>query len=188
MRSGVLIGGALMAAAALAGWLLIPGQRPPHEPTPIAAVPAPAVSDAPAEKAASDPPPPAAALRSPLAIAVSGVVAGGRENLALVSVDRGPEMLLRIGDSIGGKATVLGIDGESMTYRYGDSDVRVFVSSRPGTPATPAPVAPAPVKTYPGFVAAAPSIARASGAEPGSGNESFRKAVEKKLQAMAAQR
>ena len=43
-------------------------------------------------------------------------------------------------------------------------------------------------KPLPGFVAAAPPIAQASGAAPGSGNEAFRQAVAQKMQALAASR
>lgn len=184
MRSSLLIGGAMVIVVALVGWQLMPAPRPPPVeagPVPVAAVAPPA----PAMTGALLPPTPVA---TPIAVVLSGVVTGiDRQQLAIVSVDRGPVSLLRVGDSINGSSHVLRIDGESMTYRQGGSDVRVFVSAGPGTPAVAAPAA-AQVKTYPGFVAAAPSIARASGTEPGSGNEAFRQAVDKKLQAIAAGR
>ena len=132
----------------------------------------------------------ASATPASLAVVVTGVAVGsdGR-NLALVSIDRRPEMLLRVGDTMPGAATVVHIDDTSMTYRRGGVDFRVSVQAALAAQAGVAMNAPdVHPKTYPGFVAGAPAMARAAGTEPGSGNDAFRQAIEKKLQAIAAGR
>ena len=123
---------------------------------------------------------------SPLApqVVLTGVVVGanGAGNLAIVALDHRPEVLLRVGDALGSSAKVVAIDDASMSYRIGGNELRVFVKPSPTStePAKP----DVPPKQRPGFVAAAPAMARVNGAEPGSGNDAFRQAVEKKVQAI----
>ena len=120
-------------------------------------------------------------------VVLTGVAVGiDGHNLALVSIDKRPELLLRVGDTMPGPATVVHIDDTSMTYRRAGIDFRVPVKAAQAGVALAKPDAQA--KTYPGFVAGAPAMARASGTEPGSGNDAFRQAIEKKLQAIAAGR
>ncbi len=123
---------------------------------------------------------------SPVApqVVLTGVVVGanGAGNLAIVSLDHRPEMLLRVGDPLGPSAKVVAIDDASMSYRIGGNELRVFVKTSPTATASARPNVPP--KQYPGFVAAAPAMARVNGAEPGSGNDAFRQAVEKKVQAI----
>jgi hypothetical protein len=120
-------------------------------------------------------------------VALSGVAMGADGgNLALVSVDRRPEMLLRVGDLLGPSATVVRIDADSMTYRFAGIERRVIVKPSDKAPAQPGPAAQPP--RLPGFVPGAPAMARVNGLEPGSGNEAFRQAVEKKMQAIASGR
>ncbi len=106
--------------------------------------------------------------------------------MAIVSVDRRPEMLMRVGDALGASATVVRIDDASMTYRLAGKELSVVVKQSASVTAAVQPIAPP--KQYAGFVAAAPAIARGAGSEPGSGNAAFRQAVEKKFQAIAAGR
>ena len=123
---------------------------------------------------------------SPLApqVVLTGVVVGanGAGNLAIVALDHRPEVLLRVGDALGSSAKVVAIDDASMSYRIGGNELRVFVKPSPTSTASARP--DVPPKQYPGFVAAAPAMARVNGAEPGSGNDAFRQAVEKKIQAI----
>ncbi len=181
-----LVQAAVVLGAAIVAWLILGVDRSApevHLPTGIDTRPAP-IAQAVATPAPATSRPDTAALPT---VVLGGVVAGSdHDNLAIASVDRGPQVLLRVGDSIGGTATVVRIDHDSMTYRSGGNEVRVFVRPAPSAVATATPNPP--VKTYPGFVAAAPAIARANGAEPGSGNEAFRQAFETKMQAIAARR
>ena len=110
--------------------------------------------------------------------------------MAIVSVDQRPDMLLRVGDPIAASTTVLRIDDASMTYRFAGAEWRVFVHPQRRTDAMPMPntTLNAAPKPLPGFVAGAPPMARAAGTEPGSGNDAFRQAVEKKMQAINAGR
>ena len=187
-----MITGAVVTAFAMAAWLFVSSDHPAPEarlqpglgvrttlnhdantaPRPAVSSLAPALASAPA---------------TPLVVLTGVVVAaGGGRNLAIVSVDRRPEMLIRVGDALGVAATVVRIDDASMTYRIAGNELLVFVKQSPNVSATAKPDA-AP-KQYPGFVAAAPAMARSPGSEPGSGNEAFRQAVEKKLQAIASGR
>lgn len=180
---------AAAGGAALAGWTLMPTVPPvpaaASSPEPVAMI-APyvsAVAVVPSAPALTPAPAPATSV-APV-VRLSGVAVGARGgNLALVSVDGRPEVLLRVGDRLGPSATVFRIDVEAMTYRYAGIDRRVFVvPSRAGAVTPGAAAVPAPL---PGFVAGAPDMARAGGREPGSGNPAFRQAIERKMQAIAS--
>ena len=123
---------------------------------------------------------------SPLApqVVLTGVVVGanGAGNLAIVALDHRPEVLLRVGDALGSSAKVVAIDDASMSYRIGGNELRVFVKPSPTSTASTRP--DVPPEQQPGFASAAPAMARVNGAEPGSGNDAFRQAVEKKVQAI----
>lgn len=111
---------------------------------------------------------------------------GGGGNVAIVSINQRPDMLVRVGDAMTASATVVRIDESSMTYRFAGAEWRVVVKPQQHVGAKVTQDAPA--KPLPGFVVGAPTVARAAGAEPGSGNDAFRQAVEKKMQAIAAGR
>ena len=116
---------------------------------------------------------------------LSGVALGvGGRNVAIVSVDERPDALVQEGDALTASTTVLRIDDSSMTYRFAGAEHRVFVKAQ--AKPTTAVKSDSPPKALPGFVAGAPPMARAAGTEPGSGNDAFRRAVEKKIQAIAA--
>lgn len=178
-----LTAAAFVAATAIAGWLVA---SPDHSTTDAHLQPAPALQTPATHDviATSRAPETSGQPASPAApqIVLTGVVAGtGGGNLAIASVDLGPEMLVRVGDRLG-PATVVRIDDASMTYRLAGNERRVSVQTLPAATATAMPVA-AP-KPPPGFTAAAPAMARAEGSEPGSGNAAFRQAVEKKIQSI----
>ena len=191
-----MVVGAVVAASATAGWLLVSSKDsgPGAQLQPLGGLQTALHPDA------ITAPRPAAPLRSPVPdpvadavpsaplVVLTGVVVatGGRDNVAIVSVDRRPEMLMRVGDALGASATVVRIDDASMTYRLADKELSVVVKQSASVTAAVQPIAPP--KQYAGFVAAAPAIARGPGSEPGSGNEAFRQAVEKKFQAIAAGR
>lgn len=185
------VAAAVLVAAAAAWWWWAKAEPAPVVATAPAAWPAPT---APEVAAPALPPPavpatlasPPSAPRAPVVTLAGLMVGADRQPLAVVSVDGGPESLVRVGDALGGTASVVRIDEGSLTYRFGSLEFRVTVRPRDGAPAliTLAP----PVQTQPGFVAAAPAIARPAGTLPGSGNDAFRQAVDKKLQAIAAGR
>ncbi len=129
-----------------------------------------------------------------IAPAASNVVLSGvatspdGSRLAIVSVDRSPETLLRIGDRLGPDATVVRIDDTSMTYRLAGSERRVLLKATQNASATPARSLQASPTPTPAALAGAPAMARSGQGEPGSGNEAFRAAVAKKMQGIAAAR
>lgn len=130
---------------------------------------------------------PAVPAPAPPSVVLSGVAMGvGGGNVAIVSINQQPDMLVRVGDALTATASVVRIEESSMTYRYAGTEWRVSVKPMQSVAAPNPPAVPA--KPLPGFVASAPAIARAAGAEPGSGNDAFRQAVEKKRQAIAAGR
>ncbi len=112
-------------------------------------------------------------------------VGGG--NVAIVSINQQPDMLVRVGDALTSSASVVRIDESSMTYRFAGAEWRVPVKPMQSVTAATTPVL-VPPKPLPGFVASAPAMARAAGTEAGSGNDAFRQAAEKKRQAIAAGR
>ena len=184
-----LIAGAVVAAAAMVVWLFMWSD---HSTPEVRLESGLGLRTAPNDVAITAP---RSAERSPLTpvaaapqVVLTGVVVGadGGDNLAIVSVDLRPEMLIRVGDPLGSFATVVRIDDASMTYRLAGNELRVFVKPSRTVIATAMPDA-AP-KQLPGFIPAAPAMARAQGSEPGSGNDAFRQAVEKKVQAIAAGR
>lgn len=137
--------------------------------------------------AASSPTVSAPAAPATPAVVLSGVAMGvGGGNVAIVSINQRPDMLVRVGDAMTATTTVVRIDDSSMTYRLAGAEWRVFVKSQ--QPASQPIKLDAPPKPLPGFVAGAPPIARPAGTEPGSGNDAFRQVVEKKMQAIAAGR
>lgn len=182
----------VVTAVVAAGWLMPPRERAAAE-HPPQRVARPGPVDPPAHALAPGPAPPAmtaASVPAPLAPAVmlTGVAVGAdARNLALVSIDRRPEVLLRVGDAMTASATVVHIDDTSMTYRQAGVDVRLAVKPARAAAAAVAQAA-APPTTYPGFMADAPPMARVNGREPGSGNDAFRQAIDKKLQSIAANR
>lgn len=187
-----MITGAVVTASATAAWLFVSSDHPAPEDRIQPGVDARTTlnrdaNTAPRPTVSSLAPAPVDAPAAPLVVLTGVVVAaGGVGNLAIVSVDRRPEMLIRVGDALGVAATVVRIDDDSMTYRIAGNELLVLVKQSPNVAATAKPHA-AP-KQYPGFVAAAPAMARGPGSEPGSGNEAFRQAVEKKFQAIASGR
>jgi hypothetical protein len=185
---GLLVAVALVVPLAGTGWIEAPPERAGHlnrpQPAGTSAAPA-ALAIAPPAVPASWP---AATASGAPSVVLSGVALGvDRGNVAIVSVNQGPDVLVRVGDAMTAATTVLRIDDASMTYRFANTELRVFVKPlQANTAAALTPIAPP--KPMPGFVAGAPAMARAPGVEPGSGNEAFRQAVEKKIQAIAAGR
>ena len=182
--SRLLAGLAVLASAAIAGWIWWPS-----EPVALRAAPETRTESA---LGPALPTPPVPAASAPRAIAsgepsvvLSGVVVGvGGGNLAIVSIDRRPETMLRVGDAVSNTGVVSQIDENSMTYDVAGQPRRVVVE--PGRSVAATAKAAAPAKPLPGFVTGAPPMARASGVEPGSGNDNFRQAVARKAQAIAA--
>lgn len=181
--------GAVVAVTATASWLFMSSDHSTAKarPKPGLGLPTALEQEAITVAPAAEPAPRTPTAAAPQVV-LTGVVVGanGGANLAIVSVDLRPEMLMRVGDPLGIAGTVVRIDDASMTYRLAGKELSVFVKASPKVTVTATPDA-AP-KQYPGFVAAAPAMARALGSEPGSGNEAFRQAVEKKFQAIASGR
>jgi hypothetical protein len=180
------MGLAVVAAAAVAGWIYLspgPSADPPRIPPKPPSESAPSVS-LPVSPTAAAPAPVVLPSAAP-SVVLSGVVVGADGgNLAIVSVDRRPERMVRVGDDLANATTVERIDDDSMTYRFAGQQRRVEVQSARNVAATAKPEAPP--KPLPGFVVGAPTLARADGAGPGSGNDRFRQAVARKTQAIAS--
>lgn len=181
--------GAVVAATATAAWLYM---SPDHSTSEVRPQSGPSLrttldQDAINARPAAEPSPRSPAAAAPQVV-LTGVVVGadGGGNLAIVSVDLRPELLMRVGDPLGISATVVRIDDDSMTYRLAGNELRVFVKASPTVTAIAKP--DATPKQVPGFVVGAPTMARAHGSEPGSGNDAFRQAVQKKIEAIAAGR
>lgn len=127
-----------------------------------------------------------ATATAPVVILTGVAVNVDGSNVAIASVNRGAQTLLRVGDPIGPFASILRIDDASMTYRFAGRDLRVFVQA----PQRVSQAAPRQA-TPPAYLAVAGTPAPAAsalGLEPGSGNAAFRQAVEKKIQALTTGR
>lgn len=181
LRARVLLSLTLLLGVVAALWLWLSGgpstarhtvMTPPW-PAPLPSTPtAPATPPRPVEV-----PPP------PLGVVLAGVVTGGDgQRMALVSLDRGPQAVLRVGDALTRDAVVRRIDEQSITYHRLGVDVRVPLQAPAAT--AQALAAPLPVRATPPAVDA-PAPARGPDGEPGRGNAAFRDAVARKRQAIA---
>jgi hypothetical protein len=174
-----LIGGLAATSLALALWV-DGGIRASAVSAPAAALPPLDPQLAPAAEV----PDAARHWREPSApepLQLAGVVVGeGAQRLALVSLAGMSSLWVRPGDMVAGGYQVVAIDQDSLTYRWGEREVRVGLHEEPRHAAAALPQPAAPVSP----VAATAGPADPGAATSGNGNEAFRQAVEQRLASM----
>lgn len=127
----------------------------------------------------------------PPEVELTGIVYGANgQRLAIVSVNKTPELIVRIGDLIFAASTVTEINLNSLTYRHGSNLIRVVMQSR--SPPSQGNVAsetqirsaqevPDKDNTLPGFVKGTGPIRQQSPSDVENGNAEFRQAFEQKM-------
>lgn len=127
----------------------------------------------------------------PLDVRLAGVMvtADGKASLALVSVNNLQESIVRVGESLGGHAIVIGIENDSMTYRQGEVTYKTTVQSKTNSPVSLAQMPPptsnpsstaAEAVRLPGFMPV-PQTTRPINNEQPNGNAAFKRDLEKRL-------
>jgi len=127
-------------------------------------------------------------------VLLSGIVGGANgQRLAVVSVNKSPESIVRVGDPIFADSTVTEINQDSLTYRHGSNLIRVVMQDRNVPPQGKVSTAQIPKNeldvplkenTLPGFVASAGTAGQQSPANSKNGNVEFREAFEKKMKSL----
>lgn len=130
----------------------------------------------------------------PPQVELSGVVGGAEgQRLAVVSVNKSLEAVVRVGDTIFAASTVTEIDQDSLTYRHGSNLVRVVIQDRKALPQNKASSAqlpnnelqvPAKENILPGFIANTGTGGQQSSVESKNGNAEFRRAFENKVNSL----
>jgi len=127
----------------------------------------------------------------PPQVQLSGIVGGAnQQRLAVVSVNKSPESIVRVGDSIFAASTVTEINQDSLTYRHGSNLIRIVLQDRNAPsqgrassgqlPNSELKVA-AKENTFPGLIANTGTAGPQSSDELKNGNAEFRQAFEKKM-------
>ena len=130
----------------------------------------------------------------PPQVQLSGTVGGADgQRLAVVSVNKSPETIVRVGDTIFAASTVTEIKRDSMTFRHGSNLIRVVMDDRPASPqniasstqaSTSEPQVATKENTVPGLMANTGIAGLQSSGESKNGNAEFRQAFEKKLNSL----
>ena len=130
----------------------------------------------------------------PPQVQLSGTVGGEDEQrLAVVSVNKSPETIVRVGDTIFAASTVTEIKQDSMTFRHGSNLIRVVMQDRPASPQgiasftqalTNEPQVATKENTVPGLMASTGTAGLQSSGESKNGNAEFRQAFEKKMNSL----
>ena len=132
----------------------------------------------------------------PLKIRLSGVIGGVNGlPLALVSLNGAREVIVHVGEPLTDSALVVAIDGDSMTYRQGNVDVRTYMQSTnnsdtvaiatavPKTETASPPTSDGMVR-LPGFMPNVAPVQQFGEAKAGDGNSVFKRDIEKKMASM----
>ena len=127
----------------------------------------------------------------PPQVQLSGTVGGvDGQRLAVVSVNKSPEIIVRVGDTIFAASTVTEIRQDSMTFRHGSNLIRVVMQDRPASPKGIASSTQASTNelqvatkenTVSGLMANTGTAGLQSSGESKNGNADFRQAFEKKM-------
>lgn len=130
----------------------------------------------------------------PPQVELSGVVGeADGQYLAIISVNKSPESMVRVGNLIFGVSTVTEINQDSLTYSYGSDFIRVALQNRKATPQAKASAERPPINelqdaamqnTFPGFVANTSIARQQSSVDSKNGNVEFRQAVEQKMKSL----
>ena len=130
----------------------------------------------------------------PPQVQLSGTVGGADgQRLAVVSVNKSPETIVRVGDTIFAASTVTEIKQDSMTFRHGSNLIRVAMHDRLASPPgvvsstqalTNEPQVATKENTVPGLMANTGTAGLQGSGESKNGNAEFRQAFEKKLNSL----
>ena len=141
-----------------------------------------------------DPPVRKDEIGPPPQVELSGIVGGAEgQRLAVVSVNKSPESIVRVGDAIFAASTVTEIKQDSMTFRHGSNLIRVVMQDRPASPQgiasstqalTNEPQVAIKENTVPGLKANTGTAGLQSSDESKNGNAEFRQAFEKKMNSL----
>ena len=133
-------------------------------------------------------------ITPPPKVQLSGIVGGADgQQLAIISVNKAPELLVRVGDQIFAASTVTEINQDSLTYRHGSDLIRVFIQGNAAPTQTSVgsanptsnkqPVA-RQEDLLPGFMKSTGTAGQQSSAESKNGNVEFRQAFETKMNSL----
>ena len=133
-------------------------------------------------------------VTTPPQVQLSGIVGGvDGERLAVVSVNKSPEAVVRVGDLIFAASTVTEIKQDSMTFRHGSNLIRVVMQDRVASlqgraystqPSTNEPQVATKENTVSGLMANTGTVGLQSSGESKNGNAEFRQAFEKKMNSL----
>ena len=133
-------------------------------------------------------------VTQPPQVQLSGTVGGADgQRLAVVSVNKSPEAVVRVGDTIFAATTVTEIKQDSMTFRHGSNLIRVVMQDRPASPQgiasstqalTNEPQVATKENTVPGLMANTGTAGLQSSDESKNGNAEFRQAFERKMNSL----
>ena len=124
-------------------------------------------------------------------VQLSGIVGGANgQQLAIISVNKAPESIVRVGDQIFSASTVTEINQDSLTYRHGSNLIRVVMQDRRAPPQSEASSAQLPTNelqiaakemSVPGFIANTGTAGPQSSDGLKNGNVEFRQVFEQKM-------
>ena len=127
----------------------------------------------------------------PPQVQLSGIVGGADgQRLAVVSVNKSPEAVVRVGDAIFAASIVTEIKQDSMTFRHGSNLIRVVMQDRRASPqgiasstqaSTNEPQVATKENTVPGLMANTGTAGPQSLGDLKNGNVEFRQAFEQKM-------
>ena len=133
-------------------------------------------------------------ITPPPKIRLSGIVGGADgQQLAIISVNKAPESIVRVGDPIFAASTVTEINLDSLTYRHGSNLIRVFIQGNTATSQTNVGLAKLvnneqPVvkqeDLLPGLMKITGAAGQQSSVDSKNGNVEFREAFEKKMNSL----
>ena len=133
-------------------------------------------------------------ITPPPKIQLSGIVGGADgHQLAIISVNKAPESIVRVGDQIFAASTVTEINQDSLTYRHGSDLIRVLVQGNAALTQTSAGSAKSASNEQPvakqedlllGLMKITGTAGQQSSADSKNGNVEFREAFEKKMNSL----
>ena len=133
-------------------------------------------------------------ITPPPQVQLSGTVGGADgQRLAVVSVNKSPETVVRVGDAIFAASTVTEINQDSMTFRHGSNLIRVVMQDRVASPqgitsfakpSTNELQVATKENTVPGLIANTGTAGPQSSDDLKNGNAEFRQAFERKMNSL----
>jgi len=122
-------------------------------------------------------------ITPPPEIQLSGIVGGANgQQLAIISVNKAPELIVHVGDQIFASSTVTEINLDSLTYRHGSNLIRVAMKSH--APSSQGSAASNTENSQPGFAKSTGQIGQQRPSDAKNGNVEFRQAFEQKMKSL----